>query len=100
MRRPLLQFMYGIFGRTFLRLFVGVHLKPATFLKDVPQFIIVANHNSHLDTLTLMAAMPGAYPASCTPGGRGEITRETTLAGAHDPLLHQCPAHPAQAQCG
>jgi 1-acyl-sn-glycerol-3-phosphate acyltransferase len=58
MHALLLRFLYSICGRTFLRLIVGVHVKPARMLAGLPQFIIVANHNSHLDTLTLLAAVP------------------------------------------
>lgn len=60
MRNLLLRFLYSFLGRLLLRLIVGVRVKPAHHLRDLPQFIVVANHNSHLDTLTLLAAMPGA----------------------------------------
>ena len=59
MRALLLRFLYSICGRTFLRLIVGVRVVPARALAELPQFILVANHNSHLDTLTLLAAVPG-----------------------------------------
>ena len=44
--------------RTFLRMFVGVKFDNARFLLDEKQFIIVANHNSHLDTMTIMSSIP------------------------------------------
>lgn len=44
--------------RTFLRMFVGVKFDSARFLLDEKQFIIVANHNSHLDTMTIMSSLP------------------------------------------
>lgn len=58
MHRLLLRLLYSVIGRTFLKLIVGVRFGAARSLIEVPQFIIVANHNSHLDTMTLLAAMP------------------------------------------
>ena len=37
---------------------VGVKMDNAKFLLDEKQFIIVANHNSHLDTMSLLASVP------------------------------------------
>ena len=58
MKRIILQLLYSIILRLFLRIFVGVKFAKAKFLVEEKQFIIVANHNSHLDTLTLMASVP------------------------------------------
>jgi len=58
MKRIILQFLYSIVLRLFLRVFVGVKFAKADFLLEEKQFIIVANHNSHLDTLTIMASLP------------------------------------------
>ncbi len=58
MKKLILQFLYSFIMRNFLRLFVGVKMEVAGFLKEEEQFIIVANHNSHLDTMTLLASMP------------------------------------------
>ena len=44
--------------RPLLRLFFGVHVQGARQLKELDQFVIVANHNSHLDTLLLMSVLP------------------------------------------
>lgn len=53
-----LQFLYGGICRFFLKLIVGVHFSDSRFLKDEKQFIILANHNSHLDTIGLLASLP------------------------------------------
>jgi len=54
----ILQIIYkGIF-KGFLRVFIGVHFSDNRSLKDEEQFIIIANHNSHLDTLSIMASLP------------------------------------------
>lgn len=58
MQKIILQFLFSFLIRNFLRVIVGIQFKVADFLKLENQFIIVANHNSHLDTMTLMAAMP------------------------------------------
>jgi len=58
MRKLLLVFIYSFAVRTFLKLIVGVKFDNAKFLLEEKQFIIVANHNSHLDTMTLLASLP------------------------------------------
>jgi 1-acyl-sn-glycerol-3-phosphate acyltransferase len=58
MQKIVLQLTFGVFTRFFLRWFVGVRFDSADFLKNETQFIIVANHNSHLDTMTIMASLP------------------------------------------
>lgn len=45
--------------RPFLRIFVGVYLDDSRFLLQEEQFIIIANHSSHLDTMSLLASVPG-----------------------------------------
>ncbi len=55
MQKLILQFIYSLLIRNFLKLFVGVKFQNAYFLIKEKQFIIVANHNSHLDTLTILA---------------------------------------------
>ncbi len=58
MKRVLLPFLYSILMRTFLRVIVGVHFRNREVLKEQKQFVIVANHNSHLDTMSLLSAIP------------------------------------------
>lgn len=58
MQKFVLQFIFSFIIRNFLKLVVGVKFHTAKFLKEEKQFIIVANHNSHLDTMTIMASLP------------------------------------------
>ena len=67
MKSFILKVMYSLIVRWFLKLIVGVKFDNADFLKDIPQFIIVANHNSHLDTMTLMASVPSSVLAMVKP---------------------------------
>ncbi|MDL2215249.1 1-acyl-sn-glycerol-3-phosphate acyltransferase [Dysgonomonas sp. OttesenSCG-928-M03] len=55
-----LQVLYKGFLQWFLKIIVGVGFGDNRFLKQEEQFIIIANHNSHLDTLSLMASLPGS----------------------------------------
>ena len=53
MQAAAMQIIYkGVF-QWFLKLIVGVQFTDCRFLKKEKQFIILANHNSHLDTLSL-----------------------------------------------
>jgi 1-acyl-sn-glycerol-3-phosphate acyltransferase len=58
MQKFVLQFIYSVVVKAFLRIFVGVKFDNGKFLLDEKQFIIIANHNSHLDTMTIMASLP------------------------------------------
>ena len=58
MKKIVLQILYSVFGRLFLKLIVGVKFSDNQFLKNEEQFIIVANHNSHLDTFTILSSLP------------------------------------------
>ncbi|MBR6042055.1 MAG: 1-acyl-sn-glycerol-3-phosphate acyltransferase [Paludibacteraceae bacterium] len=64
MEKPLLKSIclrltYKVLFRPVLKFFVGVQYPDCSFLKDEKQFVIIANHNSHLDTLSLLTSLPG-----------------------------------------
>ena len=67
MQKLILQIVYSLLIRNFLKLFVGVKFQNARFLLEEKQFIIVANHNSHLDTLTILASLPGKIISKVKP---------------------------------
>lgn len=54
-----LNLFYKAICKAYLKIFVGVAYNNTHHLKPESQFIIIANHNSHLDTLCLMSAVPG-----------------------------------------
>ena len=58
MRGLFLGILYGIGIRSFLKVIVGVKYLNREALKKEKQFVIVSNHNSHIDTLAIMGALP------------------------------------------
>lgn len=58
MKNCILIFLYSVVVRWFLKIIVGVQFDDTKFLLETRQFIIVANHNSHLDTMTILASLP------------------------------------------
>jgi 1-acyl-sn-glycerol-3-phosphate acyltransferase len=58
MKKFILILSYSIVLRNFLRIIVGVKFTDASFLKKEKQFVLIANHNSHLDTMSIMASIP------------------------------------------
>ena len=53
-----INIFYLIIIRPWLKLIIGVKFLNRNQLKSIDQFIIVANHNSHFDSVSIMAAMP------------------------------------------
>jgi 1-acyl-sn-glycerol-3-phosphate acyltransferase len=60
MQALVLKIIYSGIVRNFLKLIIGVKFDNADFLLQEKQFVIVANHNSHIDTMTLMASLPSS----------------------------------------
>jgi 1-acyl-sn-glycerol-3-phosphate acyltransferase len=67
--------------RWFLKLIVGVKFDDSKFLLGEKQFIIVANHNSHLDTMTIMASLPRKIIHKVKPVAAADYFARTKLQG-------------------
>lgn len=80
MQKLVLRFLYSFLCRWFLKLVVGVKFINAEVLKNVPQFIILANHNSHLDTITLLASIPSTVIHKVKPVAAGDYFGKTRLS--------------------
>ncbi len=89
MQAAAMQIIYkGVF-QWFLKLIVGVQFTDCRFLKKEKQFIILANHNSHLDTLSLLSSPARrTFVESQTRSSR-RLFRENPLSGFHQQLFHQ-----------
>ncbi len=75
----ILRLIYSVFMRWALKLFIGVQFEDASFLKKEKQFIIVSNHNSHLDTMALMAAVPSSQIQHVKPVAAADYFGNTPL---------------------
>lgn len=58
MRTFFLYFFFKIFWNFILTIVIGVRFMGNRNLKSLDQFIIASNHNSHLDSIVLMSALP------------------------------------------
>lgn len=61
MKKIILIIIYTFFWRNFLRIFIGLKYFNNKSLKNIKQFILVANHNSHMDTMAIMSAIPSRF---------------------------------------
>jgi 1-acyl-sn-glycerol-3-phosphate acyltransferase len=81
MQKIALKIVYSFLVRWFLKLIVGVKFDNAKFLLNETQFIILANHNSHLDTMTLLASLPSRIIHKVKPVAAGDHFGKTKLKG-------------------
>jgi len=79
MQKLLLQFIYSVVVRAFLKIIVGVKFDKARFLLNENQFIIIANHNSHLDTMAIMASLPAKIIHKVKPVAAADYFGKTKL---------------------
>ena len=61
MKKIILILIYTIFWRNFLKIIIGLKYKNSNVLKKKKQFILIANHNSHMDTMAIMSSIPTRY---------------------------------------
>lgn len=81
MQKIVLIVIYSCFIRWFLKIIIGVKFDNANFLKTEKQFIIVANHNSHLDTMTILASLPSKIIYKVKPVAAADHFGKTKLKG-------------------
>lgn len=72
MRQLFLNILYKGIVPFILKPLTGVKYKHAEVLTEAKQFIIIANHNSHIDTLALMSAMPKHKIVEVKPVAAGD----------------------------
>jgi 1-acyl-sn-glycerol-3-phosphate acyltransferase len=71
-QKPVHFILYRLLMRNFLRIIFGVSYKNVNRFKGIGQFIIVANHNSHLDTMSILSAIPSSLLTKVHPVAAGD----------------------------
>ncbi|MBT3611487.1 MAG: 1-acyl-sn-glycerol-3-phosphate acyltransferase [Flavobacteriales bacterium] len=61
MKKLILITTYTLFWRNFLKVIIGLKYYNQEILRKKKQFILIANHNSHMDTMAIMSSMPSRY---------------------------------------
>ncbi len=79
MQKLVLNIIYSFLLRGFLKIIVGAKFSKADFLLEEEQFIIVANHNSHLDTMTILASLPSKIIHKVKPVAAADHFGKTKL---------------------
>jgi len=79
MRGIFLFVLYRILMRNFLRIIVGVKYFNVESLSKNNQFIIVSNHNSHLDTMAIMSVLNLAQLEKVHPVAAGDYFGKSAL---------------------
>jgi len=60
MKDILKRWFYRLIVRPWLTIFIGVKYENRNVFDGKKQFIVVANHNSHFDVVSIIAGMPGS----------------------------------------
>jgi len=61
MKKIILIIIYTVFWRNFLKIIIGLKYYNQKSLRKKKQFILIANHNSHMDTMAIMSSIPSRY---------------------------------------
>ena len=80
MKDTLVRIMYKLFIRPWLTLFIGVRFENQETFKNQDQFIVVANHNSHFDVVSIMAALPGRKLKTTRAVAAGDYFGKTSFS--------------------
>jgi len=85
---PLRTLIHIIFVRPILRLVFGITVTGRENFRGLDQFVIVANHNSHLDTFLLYSVIPPRQIENTSPvAARDYFARSAWLFAVVDYLL-------------
>ena len=67
--------------KNLLSLFFGMKYCDTKKLKEVDHFIIVSNHNSHLDTMTILSSLPASVLPHVHPVAAGDYFNKYRVLG-------------------
>jgi 1-acyl-sn-glycerol-3-phosphate acyltransferase len=73
--------------RAYLRLYHRLTVHGAAHLPARPPFVLIGNHTSHLDAVTLAAALPWRLRAAAFPIAAGDVFFETPAASLFSAMM-------------
>jgi 1-acyl-sn-glycerol-3-phosphate acyltransferase len=80
MRRKLIRiFIWKYLVKSIVRYIVGISYRDNSAVKKTKQFILVGNHNSHLDTATILSALPNNALENTHPVAAADYFGRTPL---------------------
>lgn len=79
MKRVLIPIFYTLLVRPWLKYIIGVRFENVKALREAKQFIIIANHNSHFDTVSMMASLPPKHFLNTHPVAAGDYFSKTKV---------------------
>ena len=78
---------WRLMTRAYLRLYHRLTIHGAEHLPARPPFVMIANHSSHLDALTLASALPWRLRSSAFPIAAGDVFFETPAAALFSAMM-------------
>jgi len=82
MKNIFLKLFYGLLVRPWLKYIIGVQFENQSTFENLNQFIVVANHNSHFDSVSIMAALPSRKLTKVRAVAAGDYFGKTSISGA------------------
>jgi 1-acyl-sn-glycerol-3-phosphate acyltransferase len=73
--------------RAYLRLYHRLEVRGREHLPERPPFVLIGNHSSHLDAVTLAAALPWRLRAAAFPIAAGDVFFETPAASLFSAMM-------------
>ncbi|MBL4658168.1 MAG: 1-acyl-sn-glycerol-3-phosphate acyltransferase, partial [Flavobacteriales bacterium] len=80
MKKIFLVLFYGLLVRPWLTILIGVGFYNKKTFDSIDQFIVVANHNSHFDSISILAALPLNKLANTHPVAAMDYFGKTSLS--------------------
>ncbi len=79
MKNLIKLFIYKVLVRPWLKLIIGVRIENESILDNIDQFIIVANHNSHFDSVAIISALPSSKLKTTRSVASGDYFGKTSF---------------------
>lgn len=82
MKNLFVRLFYFFLIKPWLKYIIGVSFDNVKPLEESDQFLIVGNHNSHFDTISIMAALPSDKRKNTCAVAAGDYFGKTSLSGS------------------